>query len=107
MTRCCPDIRRLGGARYAHADNWMGKGALDFLKLPGAPLFLTINVSESLDARHQMDILQQRLSGLGNEYRFVLDEEARGHKVTLSSAVLVSMHDYINLRIRPQTVSVY
>jgi acetyl esterase/lipase len=95
------------GARYAHADNWMGKGALDFLKLPGAPLFLTINVSESLDARHQMDILQQRLSGLGNEYRFVLDEEARGHKVTLSSAVLASMHDYINLRIRPQTVSVY
>ncbi len=87
------------GARLANGDNWMGKGALDYLTEAGVPLFLTINVSESLDALHQMDILQQRLRDLGNDYLFIFDEEARGHKVPLSNLVLQSMYKYINQRL--------
>jgi len=83
------------GLRTAEADNWRAQGALDYLTQPGVPLFLTINISESPDALHQMDVLQQRLRELGNEYHFILDEAARGHKVPLSPTIIKSMHDYL------------
>ena len=83
------------GLRSAQADNWRAQGALDYLTQPGVPLFLTINISESPDALHQMDVLQQRLRELGNEYHFILDEAARGHKVPLSPTIIKSMHDYL------------
>jgi hypothetical protein len=89
------------GERSAYPDNWMGKGALDYLKKPVVPLFLTINITESADARHQMDVLRQRLRELGNEHHFVLDEDARGHKVPLSSLIIKSMHDYFDRQLSP------
>ena len=89
------------GTRLAETNNWRGKGALDYFVRPGVPLFLTINVSESLDALHQMDVLQHRLRDLGNEYRFVLDHEARGHKVPTSALIIKSMYEYFALHLKP------
>ena len=63
------------------------------------PLFLTINCSESPDALHQMEVLRKRLGELGSAAEFHMDNEPRGHKVTLVPEILESMNDYLKRRL--------
>jgi hypothetical protein len=72
---------------------WRRHGALDYLTRPATPLFLTINCTESPDALHQMEVLRKRLGELGSKAEFHMDNEPRGHKVTLDPAILSAMRD--------------
>lgn len=84
------------GARTNNFDFWRREGALDYLTNATVPLFLTINCSESPDALHQMTVLRQRLAGLGSDEIFMMDNQPRGHKVTLIPEILESMNGYLH-----------
>lgn len=90
-----PRYIKVWGEREAARDVWRHQGALDHLTRPTFPLFLTINCTEGPDALHQMEVLQNRLATLGNEFTFKMDNEPRGHKVTLEPGILRAMNDYL------------
>lgn len=90
-----PRYAKAWGERETSRDVWRRHGALDYLTKPTLPLFLTINCTESPDALHQIEVLQQRLTTLRSEFFFKMDNEPRGHKVTLDSEVLVPIRDYL------------
>ena len=84
-----PRYEKTWGPRATHPETWRAHGALDFLEKSSAfPLFLTINVTESPDALHQMEVLRLRLTELHSPFEYRLDEEPRGHKMPLAAAVL-------------------
>jgi hypothetical protein len=87
------------GERDVALETWRRHGALDYLTKPTVPLFLTINVTESPEARHQMEVLRKRLAALGSPATYELDREPRGHKVTLDPAILTSMNTYLRQRL--------
>ena len=94
-----PRYAKAWGERDVALETWRRHGALDYLTKPTVPLFLTINVTESPEARHQMEILRKRLAALGSPATYELDREPRGHKVTLDPAILTSMHTYLRRRL--------
>jgi dienelactone hydrolase len=94
-----PRYAKAWGERNVALETWRRHGALDYLTKPTVPLFLTINVTESPEARHQMEILRKRLAALGSPATYELDREPRGHKVTLDPAILTAMHTYLHRRL--------
>jgi hypothetical protein len=91
-----PRYAKAWGERDQSLEVWRQHGALDYLKKPpGFPLFLTINCTESPEALHQMEVLRKRLQELGGAAEFHLDNEPRGHKVTLDPQILDAMRDYL------------
>ena len=83
------------GDRATHQDAWRREGALDYLNHVTIPMFLTINCAEGADALHQMEILRKRLAELGNDSRFMLDPQPRGHKVPLDTNILGGINRYL------------
>lgn len=94
-----PRYTALWGDRENHAEVWRRAGAIDYLARPTFPLFLTINCAEDRDALHQMTVLRKRLAELGNDEIFMMDNEPRGHKVTLVPAILNAMNSYLQSRL--------
>ena len=90
-----PRYAKAWGERETALDAWRRHGALDYLTKPTVPLFLTINVTESPEALHQMEVLRKRLAALGSPATYELDRDPRGHKVTLDPAILASMQAYL------------
>jgi len=84
------------GKRSTHVDAWRRHGALDYLERPtAAPLFLTINITESPPALHQMEVLRRRLTTLGSPFVYHPETEPREHRMPLASAVLGPLHRYL------------
>jgi len=84
------------GPLATHPEAWRAHGALDYLEQPaGFPLFLTINISEGADARHQMDVLHRRLTALGSPFTYEPETEPRGHKMPLAPTVLAPLYRYL------------
>lgn len=96
-----PRYAKAWGERADALDTWRRHGALDYLTKPTVPLFLTINVTESPEALHQMEVLRQRLTTLGSPVTYLLDRDPRGHKVTLDPAILTMMHAYLRQVLEP------
>jgi dienelactone hydrolase len=96
-----PRYAKAWGERATALDTWRRHGALDYLTRAAVPLFLTINVTESPDALHQMTVLRARLAMLGSAAAYALDRDPRGHKVTLDPAILTAMHAYLRERLNP------
>jgi hypothetical protein len=99
--RMIPRYEKAWGARKTARDIWQKHGALDYLKSPTLPLFLTINCSEAPEALHQMDILHRRLTELKSPFTYMLDKEPRGHKVTHDPAILDAINHYLKERLQP------
>lgn len=89
-----PRYAKAWGERITSLDVWRQHGALDYLTRPAPPLFLTINCTESPDALHQMKVLRERLTTLASPFTFHLDNEPRGHKVTLDPEILRALNAY-------------
>jgi len=94
-----PRYAKAWGDREASLDTWRRHGALDYLTKPTLPLFLTINCTEGAEALHQMEVLQKRLTVLGNKFVFQMDNEPRGHKVTLDPQILDAVNSYLKQRL--------
>jgi hypothetical protein len=94
-----PRYERWWGKKAEHEELWRLHGALDYLKGPTIPLFLSINSSEGPDALHQMDVLRKRLTELGSPAEFIQEKEPRGHKVPHDLQLLQSMNDYLQRRL--------
>jgi hypothetical protein len=95
-----PRYVKAWGERDTNLDVWRRHGALDYLNGPTkTPLFLTINCTESPDALHQMEVLRKRFAELGSAADFHMDNEPRGHKVTLDPAILDAMQVYLSRRL--------
>ena len=95
-----PRYAKAWGEREPSLDVWRRHGALDYLTKPTVLLFLTINCTEGPDALHQMEVLQKRLTRLGSEFIFKLDNESRGHKVTLDAEILGAMNGYLKQHLK-------
>jgi hypothetical protein len=83
------------GDKAEHADVWKAHGALDYLEKPALPLFLSINITESAEALHQMTVLRKRLADLGSDEIFMMDRNPRGHKAPMDPAILQAMNAYL------------
>lgn len=94
-----PRYAKAWGEPETSLDVWRRHGALDYLTKTAPPLFLTINCTEGADALHQMEVLKQRLTKFGVEFIFKMDNEPRGHKVTLDSEILRAMSGYLRQRL--------
>ncbi len=94
-----PRYAKAWGERAANEEAWRRHGALDYLRGPTVPLFLTINATESPDALHQMDVLRRRLTELGSPFVYHRETEPRGHKMPLDPAVLEPLHAYLRERL--------
>jgi acetyl esterase/lipase len=96
-----PRYAKAWGERERSLEVWRRHGALDYLTgTAKAPLFLTINCTESPDALHQMEVLRKRLDESENRFEFHPDNEPRGHKVTLDPKILSAMRDYLRRRLK-------
>lgn len=95
-----PRYDQAWGPRTAHEDTWRAHGALDYLAGPAVPLFLTINVSESPDALHQMEVLRRRLTALGSPFTYQPEMEPRGHRMPLAPDVLDPLFRYLQGQLR-------
>lgn len=92
-----PRYIRTWGERAAHLDTWRTHGALDYLKAPApVPLFLSINRTESPDALHQMDVLRHRLAELRSPFEYQIEEQPRGHRVPVDTALLDAINAYLH-----------
>ena len=98
--RLIPRYTQAWGPRETALDNWRRHGALDYLAAATRPIFLSINITESPDALHQMIVLRKRLAELGNDSTFMMEREARGHKVPLDPAILEEMGRYLERQLR-------
>lgn len=87
------------GELPTHAATWRAQGALDQLVGPTVPLFLSINVSESPDARHQMEVLRARLTQLGSPFEYRPESEPRGHRMPLAELVLDPLLLYLRTQL--------
>lgn len=87
------------GERTAHNEVWRAHGALDFLRGPTVPLFLSINATESPDALHQMKVLRARLGELGSPFEYHPEAEPRGHRVPLAPEVLNPLLSYLRAQL--------
>lgn len=87
------------GDRAGHLEIWRRAGAVDYLTGVTLPLFLTINCSEGPDAQLQMIMLRKRLAEFGSDEIFMMDQEPRGHKVTLVPDILSAMNCYLKSRL--------
>lgn len=94
-----PRYVKAWGERTAAEEVWRKHGALDYLREPTVPLFLTINATESPDALHQMAVLRRRLTELGSPFVYHPEVEPRGHKMPLDPAVLALLHAYLRDRL--------
>ncbi len=94
-----PRYERAWGTRAAHRDTWRAHGALDHLAAPTVPLFLSINVTESPEALHQMEVLRRRLDALRSPYVYFPETEPRGHRVPLAADVLDPLLSYLRARL--------
>jgi len=90
-----PRYDKAWGKREAAPITWRSHGALDYLTAPTQPVFLSINITESPDALHQMTVLRKRLAELGSDETFMMDRAPRGHKVPLDPAILDAMNAYL------------
>ncbi len=91
------------GARATNADVWRNHGALDYLRAPTVPLFLTINATEAPDALHQMDVLRARLTALGSPFVYHPESAPRGHKMPIAPVVLTPLFSYVGERLKIPT----
>jgi hypothetical protein len=98
--RMIPRYAKAWGERATHEDTWRAHGALDYFTQPAVPLFLTINVSESPDALHQMEVLRTRLAALGSPFTYEPETESRGHKMPLAPSVLEPLSRYLQGQLR-------
>ncbi len=87
------------GERSTNGDMWRKQGALDYLRGPTVPLFLTINATESPEALHQMEVLRRRLAELGSPYVFHPEKEPRGHKMPIAVDVIEPLMAYLRERL--------
>lgn len=94
-----PRYERAWGSRAAHLDTWRAHGALDYLTAPTVPLFLSINVTESPEALHQMTVLRRRLDALRSPYVYFPENEPRGHRMPLAPDVLDPLLSYLRARL--------
>ena len=94
-----PRYVKAWGERATNEDTWRRHGALDHLRGPTVPLFLTINATESPEALHQMEVLRRRVTELGNPFVYHPETEPRGHKMPLAPAVLEPLHAYLRERL--------
>jgi hypothetical protein len=94
-----PRYERAWGARAANLETWRAHGALDYLTTPTMPLFLSINVTESPDALHQIEVLRRRLDALGSPYVYFPETKPRGHRVPLAPDVLDPLLSYLRARL--------
>ncbi|MGC4071424.1 MAG: hypothetical protein QM760_02675 [Nibricoccus sp.] len=90
-----PRYNQTWGTRETATDTWRRHGALDYLTTATKPVFLSINITESPDALHQMTVLRKRLAELGSDDTFMMDREPRGHKVPLDRGILEGMNAYL------------
>lgn len=95
-----PRYVKAWGERATAEEVWRKHGALDYLRAPSVPLFLTINATESPDALHQMDVLRRRLTELGSPFVYHPETEPRGHKMPLDPAVLTPLFAYLRERLQ-------
>jgi len=104
--RMIPRYAGVWGERATHEDTWRAHGALDYLVQPAVPLFLTINVSETPDAQHQMAVLRRRLTTLGSPFHYAPENEPRGHKMPLAPEVLAPLFLYLQgqLQVAPPEI---
>lgn len=94
-----PRYAKTWGERATHLDAWRAHGALDYLVAPTVPLFLSINVTESPDALHQMDVLRRRLETLRSPYVYFPETEPRGHRMPLDPSVLEEMLRFLRTQL--------
>lgn len=94
-----PRYEKVWGTRANNLETWRRHGALDYLTNATVPLFLTINITESPDALLQMKVLRKRLADLGSDEIFMMDQEPRGHRVTLVPELLTAMDAYLKARV--------
>lgn len=92
-----PRYEKAWGPRTSHPEVWRAQGALDYLdRALRVPLFLSISVSESPDALHQMEVLRRRLTELHSPFLYTPEPEPRGHRVPINPAVLSSLFGYLH-----------
>jgi hypothetical protein len=94
-----PRYDKTWGDRTNHLEVWRRAGAVDYLTNATLPLFLTINRTEGPDAQLQMAALRKRLADFGSDEIFMMDEQPRGHKVTLVPEILSAMNAYLKSRL--------
>ena len=95
-----PRYDKAWGSRENALETWRQHGALDHLQSATKPVFLSINITESPHALHQMIVLRKRLAELGNDVTFFMEREPRAHKVPLDPVILSEMNAYLRRQLR-------
>jgi hypothetical protein len=89
-----PRFEKAWGKRDEHKDKWAEHGASIYLTKSSAPMFLNTSNAESPEYRDGLAKLDKRLTELGIEHVYQVDEDGRGHRVSTEPKTLGRIYEF-------------
>ena len=82
------------GKRDDNKDRWASHGAIAYLRKDAAPMFLNTSAAESPEYRDGLAKLDKKLTELGVEHAYQVDDDKRGHQVTTQPKTLAAIYAF-------------
>lgn len=90
-------FKKSWGDPATQPQNWQLRGAANYLakdKTNIAPMFLNTSAAESPEYRDGLAKFHERLTELGVEHVYQVDDDDRGHRVTTDPKTLTAIYDF-------------
>ena len=93
-----PRFKKAWGDPTTQPDEWSKHSALHYLSDPKrvAPMFLNTSRKESAEYQDGLAKLHNRLTQLGVDHVYQVDDDDRGHRVTTDPATLTKIYDFFD-----------
>jgi acetyl esterase/lipase len=95
-----PRFEKVWGSRESNRDKWASHGASVYLSKDAAPMFLNTSNAESPEYQHGLKQFDARLTQLGIEHVYQVDEDGRGHRMTTDPKTLTKIYQFFAAHLR-------
>ena len=89
-----PRFEKVWGKRDEKKDKWAEHGASIYLTKNSTPMFLNTSNAESPEYRDGLAKFDKRLTELGIEHVYQVDQDDRGHRVSTEPKTLEKIYDF-------------
>ena len=91
-----PRFEKVWGKQSENQDRWAEHGAGVYLTKDAAPMFLNTSNAESPEYQHGLKQFDGRLTQLGIEHVYQVDEDGRGHRVSTDPKTLAKIYNFFH-----------
>jgi acetyl esterase/lipase len=94
-------FERAWGPRDTNRDRWAEHGASHYLTKAASPMFLNTSNTESPEYRYGLATFAKRLKELGIDHVYSVEEDDRGHQVSMNPRTLDAAYAFFSRHLRP------